>query len=816
MGNLLQDLRYGVRMALKSPGFTAVAVITLALGIGANTAVFSIVNGVLLNPLPFPQADQLVALGENKVNFENGSISYPNFRDWQKDNRSFSSMAVSRVFSFNLIGAGEPEQIDGDLVSSDVFSMLGVKPVKGRLLMAGEDEVGAAPVVLIGEGLWRRKFSSTPDIVGKSILLGPKGYTVVGIIPASFHLSLPGFRDGEIFVPAGQWNNPLLMNRGAGLGFHGIARLKPGVTVQQARADMEAVSSNLAAAFPDTNKGISANLIPMKQQMVGYVRPLLLVLLAAVGFVLLIACLNVANLMLARSTVRAREFAIRAALGATQARVVRQLLAESVLLGLIGGAIGLLLASWGTRAALATLPHSLPRAEQIGLDPHVLIFTAGTAILAGILFGLTPALKMSRTAENETLKEGGRSSSGTRHRAQGVFVVTEMAMALVLLAGAGLMVRSLVRLWQVDPGFDPHHVMSFGLTPPPPVLMASADGIRAHFRELNRRLGAIPGVEAVAQTSGAAPLDYDDEQLFWLEGQEKPANDNDMNWAIAYIVDADYLKIMKTPLLAGRFFSAQNDEHSPKVVVVDEVFAKKFFPGQDAVGKRIHLKSGDQLAEIIGVVAHVKQWGLDSDDTQQLRAELYIPLVQMPDEYIKATNSTAFVVRVAGDAAASFGSVRHVAQGMSDQQVIYGEETMEQVVSRSIASHRFLMILLAAFAALAVILATVGIYGVISYVVGQRTHEIGVRMALGAGRADVLRLILGGGARLIMTGIVIGVVGAIALTRVIAAQLFMVSASDPLTFVAVSSSLVFVGLMACYVPARRAANVDPTVALRYE
>jgi len=816
METLLQDFRYGIRMALKSRAFTAVALITLALGIGANTAVFSIVNGVLLNPLPFPQADQLVALGENKANFENGSISYPNFHDWQKDNRSFSSMAVSRVFSFSLIGAGEPEQVDGDLVSSDFFSILGVKPVMGRLLMPGEDEVGAAPVVLIGEDLWRRKFSSSPDIVGKSIRLGPKGYTVVGIIPATFHLSLPSFRDGQLFVPAGQWNNPLLMNRGAGLGFHGIARLKPGVTVEQARADMDALSRNLAAAFPDTDNGITANLRPLKQQMVGYVRPLLLVLMAAVGFVLLIACLNVANLMLARSTVRAREFAIRAALGATKARVVRQLLAESVLLGLIGGAIGLLLASWGTRAALSTLPSTLPRSDQIAIDTRVLIFTAGSAILAGILFGLTPALKMSRGATNETLKEGGRSNTGRRHRAQGVFVVAEMAMALVLLAGAGLMVRSLVRLWQVDPGFDPHHVMSFGLTPPPSVLTANADGIRAHFRELNRRLSAIPGVEAVAQTSGAAPLDYDDEQLFWLEGQAKPANDNDMNWAIDYIVDSDYLKIMKTPLLAGRFFSAENDERSPRVVVVDEVFAKKFFPGQDAVGKRIHLKSGDQLAEIIGVVAHVKQWGLDTDDTEQLRAQLYIPGVQMPDDYTGSVSSTAFVIRVAGDPAASFASVRHVAQEMSDQQVIYGEETMEHVVSRSIASQRFLMILLAAFAALAVILASVGIYGVVSYLVGQRTHEIGVRMALGAQRADVLRLILGGGARLVLTGIVIGVLGAIAFTRVMASQLFKVSASDPLTFVAVSLLLMFVALMACYVPARRAANVEPTVALRYE
>jgi len=811
-----QDLRYGIRMALKSPAFTAIAVITLALGIGANTAVFSIVNGVLLNPLPFPQADQLVTLGENKANFENGSISYPNFHDWRKDNQSFSSMAVSRVFSFNLIGAGEAEQIGGDFVSSDFFSILGVKPMMGRLFLAGEDEVGATPVALLGEDLWRRKFNSSPDILGKSITLGAKGYTVVGVIPASFHLDLPSFRDGQIFVPAGQWNNPLLVNRGAGLGFHGLARLKPGVTLEQARSDMDRISRNLEAAFPDTNKGITANLAPMKQRMVGYVRPLLLVLLAAVCFVLLIACLNVANLMLARSTVRAREFAIRAALGASRARVICQLLAESVLLGLLGGAIGLLLASWGTHAALAALPTTLPRAEQIGLDTRVLVFTAATAILAGILFGLTPALKMSRSATNETLKESGRSSSGTRHRAQSVFVVTEMAMALVLLAGAGLMVRSLVQLWHVDPGFDPHHVMFFGLTPPPSVLVANADGIRAHYRELNRRLAEIPGVEAVAQTSGAAPLEYDDEQLFWLEGQPKPTNDNDMNWAIDYIVDPDYLKIMKTPLLAGRFFTAQNDEHSPAVVVVDEVFAKKFFPGQDAVGKRIHLKTADRLAEIIGVVGHVKQWGLDNDDSQQLRAQLYIPAMQMPDDYVKSTGSTAFVIRVAGNPAASFASVRHAVQEMSNEQVIYAEETMEQVVSRSVASYRFLMILLAAFAALALILASVGIYGVVSYVVGQRTHEIGVRMALGAQRTDVLRLILSGGARLVLIGLVIGALGSLALTRVMASQLFMVSASDPLTFVAVSLVLTFVALAACYVPARRAANVEPTVALRYE
>jgi predicted permease len=551
--------------------------------------------------------------------------------------------------------------------------------------------------------------------------------------------------------------------------------------------------------------------------MVGHVRPVLLVLLAAVGFVLLIACVNVANLMLARSNLRAREFAIRSALGATQGRVVRQLLAESILLAAMSAVIGLLFAVWGTRVALAMLPSTLPRSEQIGVDLHVLIFTGAAALVAGILFGLTPALKMSRSSTNQALNEGGRTGAGgMRHRAQGIFVVVEMAMALVLLMGAGLMVRSLVRLWQVDPGFDPHHVVSIGVTPAPSVLNGNADSIRAYFRDFNRRLEAIPGVQAVAQTSGAAPLDYDDEQLFWLEGQPKPTNDNDMNWAIDYIVDSDYLKVMRTPLRAGRFFTSQDHEHSPLVVVVDKVFAQKFFPGQSAIGKRIHLRKPDRLAEIVGETAHVKQWGLDSDDAQSLRAELYIPAMQMPDDYIQSTGSTVFVVRSASSPAALFADIRRVSQQMSNEQVIYGEETMDQVVARSLATQRFSMILLGGFAALAMVLASVGIYGVISYVVGQRTHEIGLRMALGAQRSHVLRLILGQGARLILIGVAIGIAGAFALTRMMASQLFMISSTDPLTFIAVSAVLALVALMACYIPARRAAKVDPMVALRYE
>ena len=455
MNVLIQDIRYAFRQLWQNAGFTTVSVLTLALGIGTNTALFSIVNGVLLNPLPFIHSEQLLALGENKPNFENGSISYPNFRDWKKDNRTFASLAVARPYSFNLLASGEAEQVSGEFISSDFFSLLGVQPIAGRMFMTGEDEIGAAPVALISEGLWRRKFSAAPDVVGRNIPLGAQSYTVVGIIPSSFHLNIPSFREVDIYVPVGQWGNPLLTNRGAGLGFHGIARLKAGVTLEQARADMDHVTRNLAVAYPGADQGISANLLPLKQSILGDVKPILLMLLGAVGFVLLIACVNVANLVLARSSGRSREFAIRAALGAGQTRMMRQLLTESVLLSLISGSVGVLIAAWGTRAALGILPSALPRVEEIGLDLRVLAFSGIISLLAGILFGLIPALKMSRADVNESLKEGGRSGSGVRHRALSVFVMSEMAMAVVLLVGAGLMVRSLTKLWRVDPGFNP-------------------------------------------------------------------------------------------------------------------------------------------------------------------------------------------------------------------------------------------------------------------------------------------------------------------------------------------------------------------------
>src|SRR5271168_671418 len=482
METLLHDIRYALRQLRKSPGFAAVAVITLALGIGANTVIFSVVNGVLLSPLPFPQPDQLITLHESKPNFEGGSLSFTNFRDWQKDNHTFSSMALSRKYAFSLTGLGEAEQVNAALVSSDFFRVLGVNPVIGRTFAQGEDEVGAGPTALISAGLWQRKFASAPDILNKTITLDARNYTVIGVMPASLHLIIPGFNDADVYAPIGQWNNPLLLQRSAGLGFHGMGRLKPGVTIEQARADLETVAQNLAAAFPDSDKGITAYLVPLKRQMVGDVQSFLTVLLAAVGFVLLIACANVGNLLLARSSARTREFALRATLGASRIRIVRQLLTESILLALAGGGLGIMLAAWGTRAALGVLPAALPRAEQVGLNLNVLIFTAGVSLLAGVLFGLAPALKTAQPDLQVKLKQGGRGVSGSRHRTQDIFVVTEMALAVVLLIGAGLTIRSLASLWRIDPGFNPHNVLTLGLSLPPSMMNARPEAIRAAFR----------------------------------------------------------------------------------------------------------------------------------------------------------------------------------------------------------------------------------------------------------------------------------------------------------------------------------------------
>jgi predicted permease len=810
---LIQDLRYGARTLMKNSGFTSVAALTLALGIGANTAIFSVVDCVLLKPLPFPQPEQLVTLNRSMPNFEYSSIPYPNFRDWQKENRSFSAIGVSRGFGFSLIGAGEAERINGQFISADFFSVLGVKPLLGRTFAPGEDEIGAAPVALISEGLWRRKFGSATDASGKGLTLDDKSYTIVGVIPSSFKF----FPNADVFAPIGQWNNPSLRSRSAGLAIQGIGRLKPGVTIEQAQSDMDRVTRDLAAAYPDTNKGSGARIAPLKERMVGDIRPTLLILLGAVGFVLLIACVNVSNLLLARSTGRTREFAIRAALGAGQWRLLRQSLTESSLLSLAGGGLGLLVATWGTKAALAAMPDTLPRAQEVGVDGRVLLFTLAISLGAGIISGLAPALKTSERRLSETLKEGGRASRGGRARAQGVFVAVEMALALVLLIGAGLMIRSLNALWKVDPGFRPDNALTFGLNLPPSMRTASPEAIRSGLRELSARLNSTTGVRAASFSWGAFPLLSDSEDFFWIDGQPRPSSESEMNMAMQYIVDPGYLTAMGIPLKQGRFFTTQDDERSSRVVVIDEVFAHKYFGAEDPIGKRIRQDSNEDPWQIVGVVGHVNQYGLDLDDKATIRAQFYFPLRAMPDSMMpRLAAGVDVTARVDGVGPGLFDSIRRVVQGHNSQNVLFRPQTMEELIAGTLAMRRFSMTLLNAFAVAALLLSSIGLYGVISYLVGQRTHELGVRIALGAGRRDVLRLVVNHGMKMALGGVALGILAALGLTRLLTEMLYGVSATDPATFTVIALSLVAVALAACFVPAWRATKVDPLVALRHE
>jgi predicted permease len=826
--SLPQDLRYGFRVLAKSPAFSLIAILTLALGIGANTAIFSVVNGVLLNPLPFRQPEQLVSLFQKIKNFDNGSISYPNFKDWQRMNTTFAGMAAYRSVGFNLSGNGEPERLRGEMISAGFFEILGVNPILGRTFTVDEDHIGANPTVMITEGLWQRKFGGRKDIIGQRMILDDVGRTIVGVIPSSFHLRIQNFQRGgplnDVYVPVGEYNEPkFYSDRAAGWGLDAIGRLKPGVTLQQAREDMEQVSRDLSAAYPDVNSGKKANVLSLKDEMVGNMGPILFVLLGAVAFVLLISCVNVANLLLARSTARQNEFAIRIALGAGQHRVIRQLLTESLLLSLIGGALGLVVAKFGTAAALAAVPRTLPRAEDIGLDPRVLLFTFALSLLAGIIFGLMPAWKASQGSVSRQLIESGRALAGARGGAQSIFVIGEMAMALVLLIGAGLMIRTLVSLWQSDPGFNPKNVLTLELSGPASFKAGSADSIRSAYRQIHDKLASTPGVEAVSLSGGAHPMGSDDENFFWVVGRPKPAHPGDYPMTIEYDVEPDYLKVMQIPLKRGRFFTAADNEHTAAVAVIDESMAEKYFPGQDPIGQYIDFNTNPSALDkvpnpqIIGVVGHVNQWGLDSDGPDALHAQIYLPLAQISDKELKRAGvaSDAFV-RLQSAGASNLTALRSRILEYNAAMVVHNPEDMEKTVADSISNKRFTMTLLGVFALLALLLASIGIYGVLSYMVGQRTKEIGVRLALGAQKFDVLRMVLKDGARMTLVGILIGLVGALALTRLMRTMLYGVRPTDPFTFVSVAAVLGAVAMLACYLPARRAMKVDPMEALRHQ
>lgn len=812
MSNFWQDVRFAFRVLLHNRGFAVISILTLALGIGANTALFSVVNGVLLNPLPFPDADSLYAVYTKTATFSQSSIAYPNFEDWQKQNHSFSYLGALRSDDYNLTGSGEPERLHAHMVSADFFPAYGINPLIGRSFRRDEDQVGAEPVAMLGDGLWKRKFASSSDVLGKSVILNGKSHTIVGVAPAL----VTGISPSDIYVPIGQWADPSFRDRHIGMGTNAVGRLKQGVTAAQAQADMDAIARDLAAAYPDANKGTGITLVPLKADVVGESRGTLLVLLGAVAFVLLIACANVGNLLLARSTGRTREFAIRLSLGASVAQVIRQLLTESVMLGIAGGALGLVFAKLAVIGILKGLAEALPRTDEIEIDSRVLLFTAVISILTGIVFGLTPAMRLLRPRLSETLREGGRGTSNAHHRTQSVFVVLEVAMALVLLVGAGLMIRSLTALWSVDPGFDPKNALAFA-TSVTSDSKATPDQLRAKYREAERQFAAVPGVESVAMIGGSLPMTGDSEVPFWRDGETPPTNQNAMTFALFYLVTPPYQQSMRIPLQRGRFFNDGDNERSSVVAVIDATLAKKYFPNVDPVGKRINIGLLDMKPEIVGVVGHVEHWGLGDKSHETLQSQIYLSVWQVPDRFWGLLSSgSGYVARTTAAPLLVTGAIRTAALKADPSSVVYGTRPLEEIVAGSIATQRLAMILLSIFSMLALLLSAIGIYGVISYLTGQRTQEIGIRVALGASSRDILRMVLGEGMKITIIGVVLGLAAAIALTRLLARLIYGVGAYDPVTFAAVAILLTGVSGLACYIPARRAMRVDPMVALRYE
>jgi predicted permease len=815
LDSLLQDLRFGLRMLRKNPGFTVIAVLTLALGIGANAAIYSVIDAVLLNPIPYPQPNRIVSVYVTWPSYPHAAFSYPNFLDLQRRAQSLAGLAGWRVDSFTLTGMGEPEEVRGKMTTGNFFSLLGVRPTLGRAFREDDDRLGAAPVAILGEGLWKRRFGSDRQIIGKTVVLNGKSYTVIGVVPSDVHFLRfqESFFD-DVFLPLGQWDDNLLRDRRFSLGLRTVGRLRSGVQVGQARAEMSEMAKNLDAAYPSENNGMGLGLIPFKDELIYPVQPALRLLWGAVGLVLLIACANVANLLLVHSAGRRQEFAIRAALGASGARLSRQLLIESILLAVIGGGLGMALASWGTGALLRLFPASLPAVARVEINARVLTFAVGLCMVTGILFGALPAFKVSRARLQDELKAGGRGMSSSNHRTQGAFIATQIGLALVLLVAAGLLIRSLTNVWAVNPGFDPDHLLAFNVAFSPGKL-ADAEKTHAVLRELGDRLTSIPGVESVGLNLGDLPLEGDSEFSFWPEDKPKPAQTRDWPTALTYAVSSTYFKAMAIPLVRGRVFT--EGDAGPAVVVIDEDLANGIFPGEDPLGKRLDLGAGAQPAEIVGVVRHVKHWGLDADAKAPVHYQMYEPYLRLSGPILPIlTSSTWVVVRSTLPPSVLLGTLRKEISGLDNGAALYDVRTMNAIVGESLASRTFSMILLAIFAAIALLLAAIGIYGVVSYSVAQRTHEIGIRMALGAHQRDILRIVLGQGGTMALAGVVLGLVSSFGLTRLMAAMLFGVRATDPLTFSVVAGILLCVALAACWIPAWRAIRVDPMVALRYE
>jgi putative ABC transport system permease protein len=811
MQSILQDLRYSIRMFAKSPGFTLVALLALALGIGANTAIFSVVNDVLLRNLPYREPDRLVMVWENNRprSREMNVISPANYLNWQDQNTVFEQMAAFNDRRFNLTDVGDPEEIPGQAVTVSLFPMLGVGPALGRAFSDEDAKPGAPPVVILGHGLWQRRFGGETRIVGDQITLNGNKFTVVGVMPAGFRFYIKeasfGRRVPEMWIPVG-FEASDRVHKGRYMA--AIARLKPGVSLRQAQAEMSAIGSRLEAQYPEFDTGWGINLVPLPSQMTREIRLALIVLFAAVAFVLLIACANVANLILARASIRAREMSIRAALGANRSRLVRQLLTESLLLAVFGGLIGLLIASWGVDLLVSLAPADLIEMKSVSIDYRMLTFTLLTTVITGLAFGVIPALASSRLDLQDALKEGSRSASGGAggRRTRKALVVAEIAMTLLLLVGAGLLIRSLARLHSVDPGFDPRNLLTVRLILPGSKYREPQQ-VTGFYRDLIHRVETLPGVKSVGANAFPPFAGPGSATSFLIEGRPMPAA-GESPVADVRIVDANYFETMKIPFHDGRNFTDAETTESRHVVVVNQTLVRQYFPDENPLGKQltINMKSENVPSEIIGVVGDVKHVGLDSE----VRPMTYWPHPELP------IGSMTLMVRTSGDPMSLVSALRNEVKAIDKDLPLSDVRTMEQLLAASTARSRFLAVLLAIFAALALTLACVGIYGVMSTTVSQRVREIGIRMALGARQADVVRMVVGQGMVLVGIGIAIGLTGALALTRLMSTLLFGVTATDPMTFASLAALLGVVALVACLVPALRATKVDPLLALRCE
>jgi predicted permease len=807
MGTFWQDIRYGLRMLARRPAITLIAVVTLALGVGANTAIFSVVDAVLLRPLPYKQPDRLVFLTEESQQVPDMSISMADFNDWRATNTVFESMAPYSANSAILTGNGETENLQVRQITAGFFPTFGVQPVLGRALTPDDDKVGSAPVVMLGDGFWARKFARDPNVIGKQITLDGLSYTVIGVLPSSkFHGSWPRY---SLFTSLWRQEDVLggEANRDSHPGIYAVARMKPGVTLEQARNEMNAIAARLQKEHPKTNTGNGATVDSVLNAYVGSIRPALLVLMAAVGFVLLIACANIANLSLARTTERNRELAVRTAMGASRFRLIRQLMTESMLLALIGGGLGLLVAYSVANAVSKISTSSVPRVDTVSIDGGVLLFTLGISLVTGFFFGLFPAWHASRTDIGETMKEGGRSgtASAGKKRVRSVLVVAEVSISLVLLVGAGLMIKSFYRVLQADPGFNSTGVLTaqFSLPNSP---YKDAASRRQFENQLTAKLESIPGVQAAGLKQ---PLMGGFQSGFMIEGKPRPDSGKGPSTDISRI-SPGALEAMGVPLLQGRYFTAADTDTSESVCIVDITMAQTQWPGKNPIGEHMAVSGRNNdpndpdWMKVVGIVAHTKNYGVD----QPSRVETYRPIAQSP------TTAGNVVLRAKNNPTNLAGPARDAIISIDANVPLSQVRELGEIVDENVAPRRLSVLLLSAFAALALVLSAVGIYGVMSYMVTQRTQEIGVRIALGAQRGDVMRLVLQNGMMLLLAGLGIGLAGAFALSRFLQSLLFEVKSTDIMTFASVPFLLAIVAFMACYLPARRATLVDPVVALR--